>query len=155
MEVTVKCPGCDAALPVRAADAPDHIACGSCRLVIPLTVTDAVAKDVAVDACPVCRGRDFYVRKDFDPKMGVTFVIVGATISAVFYGYGMDLVAYGILAAAAFIDLVVYRRLGDVTVCYRCHAELRGRFRCMAGAFDLLTADVLEAEYAKQVGRVR
>ena len=87
--------------------------------------------------------------------MGLTFVVVGAAISAVFYGYGMGLVAYGVLAAAALIDLVVYRRLGDVTVCYRCHAELRGRFRRTAGAFDLLTADVLEAEYAKQVGRAR
>ncbi len=155
MEVTVKCPGCDAALPVRAADAPDDIVCGRCRRVIPLIVTDAVRQDAEVDACPVCRGRDFYIRKDFDPKMGLTFVVVGAAISAVFYGYGMDLVAYGVLAVAALIDLAVYRRLGDVTVCYRCHAELRGRFRRTAGDFDLLTADVLEAEYAKQVGRAR
>ena len=153
MELTVTCPGCDAVLPLRADAGSGDIACGSCGRVIPLAVTDAVAADAEVDACPVCRGQDFYIRKDFDPKLGLTVVIIGATISAVFYGYGMDLVAYGILAATALIDLVVYGRLGDVTVCYRCHTEFRGRFRPTATAFDLHTADVLEAEYAKQVGR--
>ena len=82
-------------------------------------------------------------------------MIVGATVSAVFYGFGLDLVAYGVLAVAVLIDLVVYRRLGDVTICYRCHAEFRGQFERTAGAFDLHTADLLEAEYAKQRGRSR
>jgi hypothetical protein len=153
MEVTVACPGCEAALPVQGAEAPAEIACGSCRRAIPLRFSDAVTRDQSVDACPVCEGRDFYIRKDFDPKLGLAFVVVGATISAVFYGFGMDLVAYGVLALAVLIDLAVYRRLGDVTVCYRCHAEFRGQFERTAGAFDLHTADELEAEYAKQTGR--
>ena len=91
--------------------------------------------------------------KDFDPKVGLTIVILGATVSAVFYYFGRDLTAYGVLAVAVLVDLAVYRRLGDVTICYRCHAEFRGRFERMAEGFDLHTADVLEAEYAKQVGR--
>lgn len=153
MEITVKCAGCAAALPVRAAKAPAEISCGNCQRLIVLTITPAVAEDASVDACPVCAGQDFYIRKDFDPKVGLAVVVVGATISAVFYGYGMDLVAYGVLAVAVFIDLAVYHRLGDVTVCYRCHTEFRGRFKRTAEAFDLHTADVLEAEYAKQVGR--
>jgi hypothetical protein len=68
---------------------------------MPLQVTAAIRDDRAVDACPLCIGADFYVRKDFDPKVGLTVVIVGAAISAVFYWFGRDLVAYGILAGAA------------------------------------------------------
>ncbi len=82
----------------------------------------------AVDRCPVCGGGEFYMRKDFDPKVGLAVVIVGATISGIFYWFGRDLIAYSILAAAALIDLVVYGRLKDITVCYRCHSEFRGAY---------------------------
>ena len=74
------------------------------------------------------RGGDFYIRKDFDPKIGLTVVIIGALISAAFYWYGRDLIAYSILGGAALIDLVVYGRLKDLTVCYRCHSEFRGAY---------------------------
>ena len=74
------------------------------------------------------RGRGVLRRKDFDPKVGLAVVIAGATISGIFYWFGRDLIAYSILAAAALIDLIVYGRLKDITVCYRCHAEFRGAF---------------------------
>ena len=153
MQIIAKCPQCDASLPVAAADAASEIACGRCGRRIPLEVSDAMRRDAAVDVCPVCSGADFYIRKDFDPKVGLTVVIVGAAISAGFYWFGMDLVAYGILAGAALIDLIVYGRLGDLTVCYRCHTEFRGKYRRTANAFDLHTADVLEQEYERKIGR--
>jgi hypothetical protein len=153
MNVLAKCPKCDAALPVEAADAPAAIECGRCHRMIPLRVTPALREDRAVDRCPVCDGADFYIRKDFDPKLGLGVVIVGALISAAFYWFGRDLIAYGILASAALVDLVVYGRLMDVTVCYRCHSEFRGRYARTAPAFDLHTADVLEVEYERRIGR--
>ena len=153
MDILAKCPACDAGLPVDAAGAPSDIRCGGCGRDMTLVVSDALRADRAVDICPVCEGGDFYTRKDFDPKVGLGFVIVGAAISAGFYWYGRDITAYGILAAAAIIDLIVYQRLKDVTVCYRCHTEFRGAYRRTAPAFDLHTADVLEVEYARKVGR--
>ena len=93
------------------------------------------------------------VSSTFDPKLGLTVVIIGALISAGFYWFGRDLIAYGILASAALIDLVVYGRLKDLTVCYRCHSEFRGAYPRTAGAFDLHTADVLEQEYERRIGR--
>ena len=153
MQILAKCPQCDASLPVRAADAPDAITCGGCGRDIPLSVSTPVREDQVVDRCPVCGGGDFYTRKDFDPKVGLTVVVIGAGISAGFYWYGRDLVAYSILAAAALVDLVVYRRLKDVTVCYRCHSEFRGAHRPTAPAFDLHTADLLEQEYERRIGR--
>jgi hypothetical protein len=153
MQVVAKCPRCDAGLPVDAAEAPAQIKCGRCGQEMVLQFSAALRGDEAVDCCPVCGGGDFYIRKDFDPKVGLTVVIVGALISGVFYWFGRDLVAYGILACAVLADLVVYGRLGDLTVCYRCHAEFRGTYARTAKAFDLHTADVLEQEYERRIGR--
>ena len=153
MEILARCQQCDAGLPVRAAEPPAAIKCGRCGRDIPLHVSDAVRDDRAVDVCPVCQGGDFYRRKDFDPKVGLSVVIVGALISAGFYWFGRDLIAYSILAGAALIDLVVYGRLPDLTVCYRCHTEFRGAHPRTAEAFDLHTADVLEQEYERKIGR--
>jgi DNA-directed RNA polymerase subunit RPC12/RpoP len=153
MLLLAKCPKCDAGLPVAAADAPAAILCGRCGREMSLDVSEEVRADRGVDRCPVCSGGEFYIRKDFDPKIGLTVVVVGASISAVFYWFGMDLVAYGILAGAALIDLVVYGRLKDLTVCYRCHTEFRGAYARTAPAFDLHTADLLEQEYERRIGR--
>ena len=153
MQVLVRCPQCDAALPIRASDAPAAIKCGRCGRDIALEVSGALAADSTPDRCPVCRGGDFYRRRDFDPKLGLAVVIVGASISAIFYWFGRDLVAYSILAGAALIDLVVYGRLKDITVCYRCHSEFRGGAKPIAPPFDLHTADVLEQEYERRIGR--
>jgi len=153
MQILARCPNCDAGLPVDAADAGAAITCGACGRDIPLAISDDVRGDRCVDRCPVCSGSDFYIRKDFDPKLGVTVVVIGALISGVFYWFGRDLIAYGILGSAALIDLVVYGRLKDITVCYRCHTEFRGAYERRAGAFDLHTADVLELEYQRWIGK--
>ena len=138
---------------LSASESSTKIRCGRCGRDIPLAFSDAIRADRAVDVCPVCAGGDFYTRKDFNPQLGLTVVIIGALVSAVFYWFGRDLIAYGILASAALIDLVVYGRLKDVTVCYRCHSEFRGGYPRTANAFDLHTADVLEVEYERRIGR--
>jgi hypothetical protein len=153
MQILAKCPRCDAGLPVEASDAPAAITCGRCGRDISLSVSEALRAGRAVDRCPVCEGGDFYLRKDFDPKLGLAVVVVGAVISAGFYWFGRDLIAYSILAAATLIDLAIYGRLKDLTVCYRCHTEFRGQFAHRATAFDLHTADVLEMEYERRIGR--
>ena len=153
MQVVAHCPKCDAGLPVNAADAPESIQCGGCGHILPLAFSDALRSDSQVGTCPVCLGAEHYIRKDFDPKVGLTVVIIGALISGVFYWFGEDLIAYSILGGAALIDLIVYGRLGDVTVCYRCHSEFRGKYRRTAQHFNLHTADVLEQEYERKIGR--
>ena len=150
MQILARCPKCNAGLPVAAADAPAAIRCGRCGREIPLTLSSAIRGDLAVDSCPVCGGTDFYTRKDFDPTVGLTVVVIGAGISFVFYWLGWDLIAYGILAGAVIVDVIVYGRLKDLTVCYRCHAEFRGAYARTAPAFDLHTADVLEQEYRRR-----
>lgn len=151
MKLTLVCPDCGGHLPVDAAAAPDAVRCGGCRGEIPLSVSASVRGDTELDTCPVCEGGDFYIRKDFDPRLGVAVIATGALISAGFYWFGLDLIAYGVLGLAALIDLIVYGRLGDISVCYRCHTEFRGSYRRTAPIFDLHTADVLELEWARRL----
>ena len=153
MELVVKCPKCNAGLTVAAADSPKAIVCGACEREIAIDWSHKVRADESVDRCPVCSGADFYVRKDFDPKIGVAVVATAAIISAVFFWYGRDAIAYAVLAAAALLDLIIYRFLMEVTVCYRCHCEFRGTYPRTATGFDLHTADVLELEYERKIGR--
>lgn len=153
MRVVAICPKCDARLPVDAAHPPAGIKCGRCGHHLPLAITPALSADTAVDRCPICSGAEFYTRKDFDPKLGLTIIVCGALTSAVFYFFGMDLVAYGLLAAAVVVDFAIAWLLPEVTVCYRCHSEFRGRYTRTAPAFDLHTADVLELEYERRIGR--
>jgi len=153
MQIVAKCPACDAGLPVGAREAPAAIKCGRCGRELRLSWSGEIKADRLVDRCPLCEGTDFYIRKDFDPKIGLTVVIIGALISGAFYWFGRDIIAYSILGGAALVDLVVYGRLKDVTVCYRCHSEFRGGYQRTAAAFDLHTADVLEVEYERRIGR--
>lgn len=153
MQILAKCAKCGAGLSVGAPEAPAAIKCGGCGSEIPLEISDAVRADRGVDRCPVCAGADFYIRKDFDPKIGVAVVVVGSVISAIFYYFDRDALAYAVLAGVVLIDFIVYRFLKLVTVCYRCHTEFRGAYPRTAGGFDLHTADVLEQEYERRIGR--
>ena len=153
MQLTIICPDCGSRLPVSALDAPTAIRCGRCDRAIALAVSDALRADTGLDSCPVCEGREVYLRKDFDPALGLTVIIVGALVSAGFYWYGMDLVAYSVLGGATLLDLFVYGRLTDLSVCYRCHTEFRGAYPRTAEAFDLHTADELEQEWARKLGK--
>ena len=105
LNLLVRCPSCDAGLPVQASEGAAAIRCGRCGRELTLQLSDDVRADRSVDRCPLCGGADFYGRKDFDPKIGLTVVIVGAGVSAGFYWFGRDLIAYGILAAAAIIAI--------------------------------------------------
>jgi len=96
MRVTLRCPACESGLPVAAAETPHQVTCGGCGLALPLAFSEALQRDERVDTCPLCGGGDFYKRKDFDPTLGLTVVVVGALVSAGFYWYGLDLIAYGI-----------------------------------------------------------
>ena len=154
MEVLAKCPKCDAGLPVPAANAPAAITCGGCGRDIPLSVSDALRDDRAVDRCPVCSGGDFYIRKDFDPKIGLTVVIIGALISAGFYWFGRDLIAYSILGGGrAHRSRRLRTAEGPDRLLPLPHASSAARIRAQAVAFDLHTADVLEMEYERRIGR--
>ena len=79
-----------------------------------------------IDRCPQCENLYFYTRKDFPQQLGCAAVTATIVLSSVAYALWDVPAAIAVLALASLADLALYHRLSEVTVCYRCHAELRG-----------------------------
>ena len=79
-----------------------------------------------VKTCVSCGHDAFYVQKDFNRTLGLGIVALGVAASLYFFSRGEPLYSMAALAATALIDSLVYLLVGDVTVCYSCHALYRG-----------------------------
>jgi transcription elongation factor Elf1 len=109
--------------------------CPHCAAVTPVEVSEALRATRVVESCPACGNGLLYVQRDFNQKVGLAVVVVGAVL-APFTPF------YASLFVAAAIDAGLYALLPDVTVCYRCQAHMRGFARNPAHhAFDLHLAE--------------
>ena len=125
MQILAKCPQCDAGLPVSAVDAPAVIACGGCGRDMPLAMSEGLRADRAVDIPARSAGaRSSTPGRTSIPRWVWPSSSPARSSARCSTGSPWDLVVYGILASAALIDLAVYGRLKEVTVCYRCHSDL-------------------------------
>jgi hypothetical protein len=99
-----------------------------------------------IDRCPQCDNVDFYLRKDFPQQLGCAVVTATVALSSIAYALWHFPAALAVLVVVSIADYTLYHRLSDVTVCYRCHAELR-RFAPNEahGPFDMHTAEEYEA----------
>ena len=71
-----------------------------------------------LEACLACGSNKLYTQKDFNRKLGVAVVVVGAALSP--WTYGLSLVA------CMGIDYALYYFVPEITVCYACDAIHRG-----------------------------
>ena len=111
--------------------------CSHCGATRDLSI-NLSAQEGVVDRCPACDGEQLYVQRDFNQKVGLGIVVVGAAL-APFTPY------YGSLLVAALMDAALYTLLPEITVCYRCHAHFRGfRRNPKHQAFDLHLAEQYE-----------
>jgi len=76
--------------------------------------------------CALCGHPDLYVQKDFNRALGLSIVVIGSLASVVFFAFREPFLAVGALAAMALVDGLIYLLVGEVTVCYSCHAIYRG-----------------------------
>ena len=108
--------------------------------------SQALLEGGPIDHCPQCDNLDFYVRKDFPQQLGCAAVVATVILSSIAYALWHFPAALAVLVLASIADYTLYHRLSDVTVCYRCHAELRGFVPNEAHApFDMHTAEEYEA----------
>jgi DNA-directed RNA polymerase subunit RPC12/RpoP len=115
-EIAFACPGCGR----EATSAVDgRGACAACGRETPLDVTGLAGDPPRVERCPACAGRQLYVQRDFNQKVGLAVVAAGALLVP-FTPF------YSSLFAAAIVDAVLYALVPEITVCYRCHAHFRG-----------------------------
>lgn len=98
-----------------------------------------------IDHCPQCANGNFYLRKDFPQQLGCAAVSATVVLSSIAYALWDFPAALVVLVVASIADTLLYHRLAEVTVCYRCHAELRGFApNPEFGAFDMHTAEEYE-----------
>jgi hypothetical protein len=124
MELTYQCPGCHAINHSGNVQSATDACCSQCGSSRPLH--RETIEDGKLLACPWCATADLYIQRDFPQGLGLFIVIVGFAISTVYWYREMPLYTYLILLASALLDLVLYYRVPDVTICYRCLSQVRG-----------------------------
>lgn len=141
MEVRSLCPTCGAANLLEVTQAgvgPEGRPCSGCSSPLPLVATGAVRPGKPVSRCAVCGDDKLYTQKDFNQKLGCLVVAAGAAL--VPWTYGLS------LGVCALVDLVLYRTLPAITVCYICKSRYRGLPPNADHApFELVTAQTWEA----------
>ncbi len=123
MQVTFRCPNCDATSRSALTLDGKPVVCSQCEA--ELGVAEA-GEDGSLKRCVACPSTELYVRKDFSQQIGVTIVVIGFVLSSVAWYYRQPMLTYGILFATALIDVVLYVVVGNMLQCYRCHAQYRG-----------------------------
>lgn len=93
------------------------VACASCGAQYEEVSGFADAGE-GVKYCGICKCRDLYTQKDFNRKIGIAIAAVGAILAPF-----TKLIS---LFVCALIDLVLYKVLPVISVCYRCHGIYRG-----------------------------
>jgi hypothetical protein len=124
--------------------------CPHCGATAKINVSEALLRG-DVTQCAVCNGAEFFIRKDFPQKLGLTLVMVFGIVASVFFYYKNVLATFASLAALVVIDAAIYLFVGRVTVCYRCRAEYRNTvYNSDHHGFDLATSE----KYEETAGKV-
>jgi hypothetical protein len=77
-------------------------------------------------ACLICGNAELYKKKDFPHWLGLSILTVSCLAFLVLKALYHQWWAWAILIGSAVIDGLLYLWVGDVVVCYRCHAHYRG-----------------------------
>jgi hypothetical protein len=114
------------------------VVCPNCGDAVALDLTGWSSKNPeSVERCLLCDCRHLYRQRDFNRALGCVLVAIGAAL--VPWTYGLSLVLL------SGIDLLLYFRLRESVVCYRCDTVYRdARPGERQNEFDLLKHDVLK-----------
>lgn len=116
-EVEFLCPRCRRRNRRKLWTGPGTVPCGHCGRNLEVDRGPGEPAGGPLGVCGVCGGRWLYLQRDFNQKVGCAFVLAG--ILASWHTYGLSLLAAGV------VDLLLYRWLPWVTVCYFCQAHYR------------------------------
>lgn len=121
MNVRFLCPNCEAPAKVPLPG-PALWQCPHCehRLTLDAPVSAALPE------CVICGNPELYKKKDFPHNLGLGILTVACAISFITYLNYQVWLTWSILIGTALFDGLLYWWVGDVVVCYRCHAQYRG-----------------------------
>ncbi|MCH8333360.1 hypothetical protein IIC65_05455 [Candidatus Sumerlaeota bacterium] len=133
-EIQWRCPACLGANREKpSAPGTGPWTCRTCGETQP-DRPDSISPEGAMRACPVCGCPDLYRQRDFNRKLGVAIVIVGAALA--------PFTRFISLAACALIDFALYLLVAQIAVCYHCRSIFRGYPEIgKTQPFDLNTSD--------------
>lgn len=113
MKVTSTCPKCSVQSEWKY---PEEAYC-TCSVKRVQFATDAFLNDETLNQCPLCGCAHVYRQKDFNRRIGVALIILGVALA--YFTYGISLVA------VTAVDWILNRIVGEVGICYQCHAQFR------------------------------
>ncbi|MHC4931819.1 MAG: hypothetical protein ACYTGV_06485 [Planctomycetota bacterium] len=112
MNVTFGCPSCGRGV----ESGPDsRTTCRRCGAEASLPP----AAEGPLGSCLACGCEELYRQRDFNQKLGLLLIALGAVLA-------LSFTSFLPMIAAALLDLVLYLLLPDVAICYRCKAHHRG-----------------------------
>jgi len=116
MEVTLTCNECGSGINVKPTKGADAARCDICSTENQVQFNEVHFKG-ELCSCPKCERKDFYKQKDFNRKIGVMLFVIAAILAIFTYGISL-IVLY-------LFDLLLYKRLGEVAICYKCNTVFR------------------------------
>ena len=124
MNITYRCPGCQATLRSEFTAESAELNCPHCGQGV--AIPEGAVQGGRIERCLVCPSTDLFARKDFPQKLGVALVILGFGASCITWAHYQVFWTFAILFLTAFVDLVLYVVMGQSLTCYRCGAQYRG-----------------------------
>ena len=108
-----------------ARDGEPRPTAGHCGTARPLHA-EAIARRAIASLPMVHDNRSLYSERLSRRGWACSSSVVGFAISTVFWYYEMPIPAYLVLVVSMLLDLLMYYKVPDVTICYRCLCQLRG-----------------------------
>jgi hypothetical protein len=115
MEIEFKCIACSQLNQFEFEKKESDISCKSCGKSYS-SVQELMAVNGGLQKC-LCGCRDLYIQKDFNRKVGLAIVAIGAVLA--------PFTKFISLLVCALIDLILYKSLPFVTICYKCGSIYR------------------------------
>ena len=138
MRIRSQCRVCGMPFGCRISRDQDSVVCPNCADSRSIDLSSWSTEDCTrIEKCLICECKHLYRQKDVNRALGCLLVAIGAVF--VPWTYGLSLVFL------ALIDLILYYRLPQAVVCYKCDTVFReARPGPRQNEFDLLKHDVLK-----------
>jgi hypothetical protein len=125
MRLRLTCPTCKAfSNDVDVTSEKGTVNCSEGHNIV-YSLTPSIKNEGVWDQCPRCGSFDAYVQKDVPKKLFLISLVV--MLGVAFYLLSVDwIMGMGFLLSLTLLDLVLYRTLPDLLVCYGCKSQARG-----------------------------
>jgi hypothetical protein len=117
---------CEACERIRDAELGAVDGRSVCECAAGVDLNSAAVTDGRLERCPACGTADLYLQKDFPERLGLVLTAAGVIAATIAWSYYSAFWCWVALFSTAALDWALFRICGDVLICYRCLAQIRG-----------------------------